>query len=312
MDAKFSITPARIARHSFVGGKDQAQRRDINKFITELGSRAPFDTGFLPPGVRSYAQAGDHAQVVIECAPGLHLVNWGARERDVNAKTYLLAQPYRLIIADLLAGNLLGARMFYSPTPIVHPEQPLYHANVPNLNCQGYRGNGVGWLCHYHRETWTNWDFKRKVERIIERCSGVETYNDANMSETDGPRFYQQQGKPQYLWDPKEWEKRSEEDGFEWTLDEELWIPIKVTSQDSQSQHDPKGKPLTVAMAMNGRYAAYYGDTYRKPLIELRRGDWSKELFTKVLVEAFNASPMAKATAKKAAKKATKKKAAST
>lgn len=242
---------------------DHVTEKDIVSFYNNFSNFASFDTGLLPldgTGVLAIRTAGPHTQIVAQHAPGLYHINWGAHEGDASARTYYVAQPYRIIIGDFENGNLLGARMFYSPYPITSPENILYHVNLPNINCRGYRGNGVGWICLYHKDDWSSFPFNEKVSRFIERCSGVETYNDANMSETDGPRFYAMKSKPGYLSSPSLWQKKSEEEGFQWTLDENLWIPVLVQDLDNQDKHYDNGQPLTLAMAMLGNYQAYYTD----------------------------------------------------
>ena len=245
----------------------QITDKDIISFYQNFSSFSVFDTGLLPldgTGILSIRSAGNHMQICVQHKPGTYYVNWGSHENDVAAKTYLVAQPYRIVIGDFVDGNLLGARMFYSPFPITHADMQLYHVNLPNINCRGYRGNGVGWICLYLKEDWSNIPFNEKVSRFIERCSGVETYNDANMSETDGPRFYQDQYEHDqdltYLWDPAAWQQKTLNEGYEWTLDPELWIPIKVQSMDSQSKHFDIGEPLTLSKALLGNYQAYYTD----------------------------------------------------
>jgi hypothetical protein len=243
---------------------DHVTDKDIVSFYSNFSAHASFDTGLLPlngTGVLAIRTAGPHTQLVTQHAPGMYYINWGASEGDRNAKTYFVAQPYRIVIGDFVDGNLLGARMFYSPVPITSPNNVLYHVNLPNINCKGYRGNGVGWICLYLRDDWSSLPFNEKVVRFIERCSGVETYNDANMSETDGPRFYAQHHKPEYFWNPDAWAEHSEQNGYDWTLDENLLIPVKVTDMDNQGQHDENGQFLTLSMAMLGNYQAYYTDT---------------------------------------------------
>lgn len=242
---------------------DHVTDKDIVSFYNRFSQYASFDTGLLPlsgTGVLAIRNAGKHTQIVTQHTPGMYHINWGANEGDPNAKTYYVAQPYRIVIGDFLDGNLLGARMFYSPDPITNPSQILYHVNLPNINCKGYRGNGVGWICLYLRDNWTDLPFNEKVSRFIERCSGVETYNDANMSETDGPRFYAENNKPSYFYDPNEWQEKSASDGFSWTLNPHLLIPVFVRDLDNQDRHYPDGQPLTLAMAMLGNYQAYYTD----------------------------------------------------
>lgn len=243
---------------------DHVTDKDIVSFYKTFSSFASFDTGLLPldgTGVLAIRSAGPHTQVVTQHAPGMYHVNWGSHEGDRAAKAYYVAQPYRIVIGDFQDGNLLGARMFYSPLPITSPGNLLYHVNLPNINCKGYRGNGVGWICLYHKDDWSSLPFNEKVARFIERCSGVETYNDANMSETDGPRFYASLGKPSYFTNPSEWQAKSEAEGYFWTLDSELLIPVLVKDLDHQDKHYPEGEPLTLAMAMLGNYQAYYTDT---------------------------------------------------
>jgi hypothetical protein len=249
---------------------DHVTDKDLTSYYRQISNQALFDTGLLPlngTGVLSIRSAGRHTQIAFQHTPALAYINWGATEGDRNAKAYLLAQPYRIWIADLLDGNLYGARMFYSPYPISHPDQPLYHINLPNTNCKGYRGNGVGWQCLYHNEDWTNLSFNDKVNKLIQRCSGIEAYNDANMSETDGPRFYREKGKPEYLTDPAAWQEKSQAEGFEWTLDEDLWIPVLVKDLDNQDKHYDDGQPLTLSMALLGNYNSYYNDTYHPKLV---------------------------------------------
>lgn len=244
---------------------EQVTDKDIVSFYQNMSNLAAFDTGLLPldgTGVLAIRAAGNHMQITVQHKPGLYYVNWGSFEHDRDARTYNVAQPYRIVIGDFVDGQLLGARMFYSPYPITHPEQQLYHVNLPNINCKGYRGNGVGWICLYLKEDWSKLPLNEKISRFIERCSGVETYNDANMSETDGTRFYKDREMPVYLWNPLEWEKKSLSEGFQWTLDPSIWIPIKVLSMDEQGNHSDQSDsiPYTLAVALLGKYKAYYQD----------------------------------------------------
>lgn len=244
---------------------EQVTDKDIVSFYQNMSNLAAFDTGLLPldgTGVLAIRAAGNHMQITVQHKPGLYYVNWGSFEHDRDARTYNVAQPYRIVIGDFVDGQLLGARTFYSPYPITHSEQQLYHVNLPNINCKGYRGNGVGWICLYLKEDWSKLPLNEKISRFIERCSGVETYNDANMSETDGTRFYKDREMPVYLWNPLEWEKKSLSEGFQWTLDPSIWIPVKVSSMDEQGNHSdqPNSIPYTLAVALLGKYKAYYQD----------------------------------------------------
>jgi hypothetical protein len=267
---------------------DHVTEKDIVSFYSHFSQYAAWDTGLLPvdgTGTLSIRTAGTYSQFAYQHKPGLYHVNWAAAE-GAPATAYYVAQPYRIIICDMEHGNLLGARMFYSPYPITHPTQKLYHVNLPNINCKGYRGNGVGWICLYRNEDWSELPLNERISRFIERCSGVETYNDANMSETDGTRFYIENNKPSYLSNPTEWQDKSNNEGYAWTLDESLWIPVLVESMDNQDRHDPNGQHLTFADALVGDYQAYYHDsTKTKPINAVIRPD--KELASESVLSYF-------------------------
>lgn len=260
-------------------GLDHVTDKDIVSFYSQFSQMAYTDTGLLPvdgSGLLSVRSAGPHTQIAYQHKPGFYYINWGEHEGDRNAVKYYVAQPYRIVIADLLNGNVLGARTFYSPVPITYPEAPLYHVNLPNINCKGYRGNAVGWICLYHNEDISNYPFNEKLAKILDRCSGTEAYNDANMSETDGPRFYRDHNKPSYLWDPSEWQAYSDTHGYEWTLDPELWIPVLVQGKDSQDRHHTNGQPLTFVNAITGNSKMYYyDDNPIKPYNMIARPDLS-------------------------------------
>ena len=101
------------------------------------------------------------------------ILTGGSYEGDHEARKYYVAQPYRIVVADLLNGNIYGARTYYSPMPITYPQAPLYHVNLPNINCKGYRGNSVGWICLYHNEDISAYPFNEKLVKILDRCSGT-------------------------------------------------------------------------------------------------------------------------------------------
>lgn len=281
-------------------GLDSVTEKDINSFYRNFSNHSYFDTGLLPvdgTGLLSIRKAANHTQFAYQIKPGVYYVNWGDYEGDSDAKAYTLAQPYRIIVADIVNDNLLGARTFYSPYPITHPDSQLYHVNLPNINCKGYRGNGVGWICLYHTHDISSYSFNEKVSHIIERCSGIEAYNDQNMSETDGPRFYQSHYSNDesynFLWDPNEWQNRTLTEGYEWTLDPDLWIPIKVTSIDDQGAHNPNGVDFTFYMSLFGNYQAYYTDPLiPKPINILSRQDLSSstDFVYKSFIKAYNDS----------------------
>jgi hypothetical protein len=281
-------------------GLNNTTDKDIVSFYKNLSKYSYFDSGLMPVsgnGLLSLRYADNHTQIVYQHAPSINHVNWGKYEGDSMAPAYYVAQPYRIVIADLLDGNFYGARIFYSPYPITHPDAPLYHVNLPNINCRGYRGNGVGWVCLYHTTDITTFPFNEKLAHVLERCSGIEAYNDANMSETDGPRFYADYHSSnqdyEHLWNPSAWQTYTQQYGLDWVYDSDSWIPVLVTDIDNQDKHDHNGVPLTISMAMLGNYQAYYTDSLiPKPVNAIAR---FPEKFTNQNVEnifkkSFNSS----------------------
>jgi len=269
--------------------------KDLVSFYSQFSQFAMVDTGIMPvsgTGVLAIRSAGNHTQVTFQHEPQISYINWGDHEGDRNAKTYLVAQPYRIWIGDIVNGDMYGVRMFYSPHPITSASQVLYHLNLPNTNCEGYRGNGVGWQCLYHTDSWVGLPFNEKIIRFAERCSGVETFNDRNMIETDGPRFYRKEYDDDdsfsYLWYPNLWQQKTSKEGLSWVLNEDLWIPIRVGGIDDQDRHDHSGEPLTLAMAMLGNYRAYYTDTLiPKPINALTRSDLMNSLTPDMIASWF-------------------------
>lgn len=284
--AEFKITDLGITKDIEVGNISKTEDKDLASFFQELSAGAHFDSGILPldgTGVLAIRKAFDHTQIVFQHKPDTYMIIWGAHEHDKTAATIKVAQPYRVVIGDLEGGQLLGARHFYSPVPLQTGDQVLYHVNLPNLNCKGYHATSVGWMCLYHKSDWSKLSFDHKIRALIERAGGGEAYNDGNMHNTDGPRFYTEQYKKKhpndynkydYLWNPQKWQAKTEKDGVDWVLDSDLWIPVKVEGVDSQKKHVENGKPLTLEMAMLGGYHAYYTDkTQPKPFNAYARSD---------------------------------------
>lgn len=253
----YTIVDNVVKRTRSAGGTEHTDEVDAPTFLDMLGVHQPADTGFIPRVLRRYSRARGVETFLLELEPGINVIEVSQSEHSSKTR-YLCAQPWRIVSAMVQDNSLVGARMFYSPEPIMHPEQQLYSANVPNLNCYGYNGVSVGWLCLYHKENWKGWDLQQKIIRLVERCNGGEAYNYNNMSETDGLRLYQENDKPKFTWDFPAWEAKTEAEGLDWVFDPDLWIPLRVTSADDQAYHNPKGEPLTVDMVMNGKAVMYY------------------------------------------------------
>lgn len=281
MEEIYKISNESVAREITIGKQKSTNSTETSSssFLEQMHQAAPFDSGWMPPGLRSFTRAGEHSQAVMVAPPGVNRIMWGKVEGDKNVKHYLLAQPWRVMITDMLGEEHWGTRMFYSPSPINSPHQVLYHQNLPNINCQGYKGNGVGWVCLYPSGDWQpGASLGEKLYKILERCSGAEAYNTANMEGIDGPAIYKHYKMPRWTWDPDEWERKTAAEGVMWTFDDSLWIPVLVESEEQQREHVKDGVPLTLEMAMNGNYAATYGATEEtKPATEFRNKQDIKE-----------------------------------
>lgn len=285
MNPNLTISEKSTSKEITIGSIVKTEEKENFSIYEEFSNMAHFDSGILPvdgSGILSLRHAGDRTQFVFQHAPGIYYMIWGKSERDKNAQQIHVAQPYRIVIGDHVNGELRGARHFYSPVPITSLNQPLYHCNVPNLNCKGYSGTSVGWICIYHTESYKGLPLGTRIFKTIERASGHEAYNDNNMSGTDGPRFYEahygQKPELKYLWDKATWVAKTEKEGFEWTLNPDLWIPILVKGIDEQDAHAPGGTPLTLEMAMLGNYKAYYpqvanGEHELSLMNQIRRAD---------------------------------------
>lgn len=304
--SSYTIAEDNVHAQVNLGGIVSDTYYDPVEFYKAFSSQALFETGILPvegSGTLSIRNGLNATQIVFQHAPGVHRVVWGSHEYDAHAEHYMVAMPYRIVIMDLQDGVLLGARHFYSIDPIFHWDQPLYHMNVPNINCRGYgQNNGVGWICLYHQHTFPrNGTLGEKMLNILERAGAGEAYNDANMDETDGARFYQQYRHDQiYLYDPHEWETKTKLEGYEWALQPDLWIPVLVEGLDSQNKHCHTGIPFTLGMATHGQYSAYYSDTETlKPFNAAQRGELTAKKIIQNLKFVASSVPTIPAPVKK-------------
>jgi hypothetical protein len=285
LSTSFLLDSEKVTRFTEQGPGTEPLQHEAprEEFWQLLGAVAPSSTGILPPGVMSIRRGGGFTQLVIETEPGVYLTCWGASEYGGHA-VYQLAMPWRYIIGVYKGPDLIGARLFYSPRRITHERQVLYHSNVPNINCKSYgTDNGVGWICLYH-QGYKATDIADMARYLTDRASGAEPYNDANMSGTDGPRFYHgmlQAAKiegREFLYDPHAWEAKTTDEGFEWALEPDLWVPVLVKSNDIQTMHEPEGIPLTLGMAMSYPSKFYYDDPHQPKLYDAadHHLDWEK------------------------------------
>lgn len=269
----------------------------LPQFLQNLSPFMPFDSGLIPcsgDGVIAIRKGFGFEQFVYQRKAGVYKVKWGTYERDASATVHELAHPFRVIIADFQDGNLLGVRHFYSPYPIVSLNDPLYCVNLPNTNTTGYNGTSVGWTCLYRTGDTTKYTPAQRILYAIEREGGLsEPYNDANMSSTDGPRFYQKKGRPSYMYDKLAWEKKTKAEGFDWICSEDELIPMLVKEKTNASTYDPSGTPYTLARAIYEPYSAYYHDkTYTKPINKIHQEGWTSAdalFWSSPVMKALNA-----------------------
>lgn len=239
-------------------------QRELTEVLDNVGRSGVIDTGILPlcgPGLLSYRQGFGRTQYVYQLEPQKHLVIWGATERQTVKEHYILAQPWKIIIADYQDGNFLGLRHFYSPEAIYSADQVLYVINLPNTNTNGYQDTSVGWTCLYRTDDTTQMNIREQINYFIERESGAnEPYNDRNMDFTDGPRFYQGTGAPAYLWDPKAWHEKTDKEGVNWICSRDELIEMRVDRETHPfaEEYCKTGKPYTLGDAMYKPYYPYY------------------------------------------------------
>jgi hypothetical protein len=283
-----------------------APSMSLGDYVDKVKDKYPFSSGLMPlngTGVLSIQRGFGFEQIIYQLVPAIENISWGERESTQNKKIFNLAVPYRIYIIDFKDGNLVGCRHFFSPEPIYNWEQKLYIPNLPNTNCIGYNGTSVGWVCLYHRHDTTKYTFAERIEYALNRMSGlVEPYNNVNMSETDGVRFYQHHKAPAFMYDANAWHKKSVDEGFQWTLDPDLLIPFRVPvdpKDHAQSHVDGENVPFyTLHRAANEPYSAHYGDkTYSKPWMITDHNETPKELLMSAVMGT--AAPAAKALKEK-------------
>ncbi len=237
----------------------------INKWFNDSNF---LSTGLIPSNLKFVHKFMNRIRMVLEIPPGINMVWWGESESS-NKNTYMLATPYRFVIADFMMNDSLrgsesyqmwGARIFYSVKPLTNWDQILYHSNFNNINCTGYNQTGIGWVCLYHRNEKLV-SLKDMVNCIMNRVGGGEAYNEANMRHTQGTTFYKERRpRLKYLHTPEAWEKKSNKYGVGWTLDEKIWVPVIPNDRQLQYMHvDKKGiKPLTIGEAVFSIAPTYY------------------------------------------------------
>lgn len=258
----------------------------MDKLLNNIVGGAYFSTGLLPlngSGVLSIQKSLGYMQITMQLEPAIRKVKWGYRENDPDAKIYELAFPYYVIVMDFLKDSMLGARHFFSPEPITSWSQPLYAVNLPNTNTLGYNGTSLGWICLYHTRNTPFESIAERVEYMLTRMHGVgEPYNDRNMDETDGARFYQSRNKPAYMWNPAEWQKKTYAEGTDWINNPDELIMLRALDDDTHyQQYNSAGTPYTLYKATHMPYSAYYSDEmYVKPFMVETTAAHIETLFT--------------------------------
>lgn len=277
-NVRFVIEPGKVTRQvdrspttAQVAGeavKDRVYVDHDSKPIGEVfrGMGESTDTGLMPPGVRMFTQIGSEVQVVVEIPPGINRICVSDTEGEArygSYEQYLVAQPWRVIIARYRGGNMVGARNFYRLRPIYSLDDELLHTNLANVNCLGYNNTAVGWICFYG-DKFDNRDMSwpERLHRLIERVNGGEVYSLANMRSIDGPGFYRKASATAKRWrsNARLWEEQTDKKGLDLAMSEDAWLPVLVTDEKHQNAHDENGKPLTLGAALSGIAPMAYGD----------------------------------------------------
>lgn len=250
------------------GIPDKTSTFDTTQALLLMSEQGIWDSDFIPPGVFGHKRASTYEQIGVQLPPDVRQIRWGASEGGKH-ETYAFAMPWTIILGRFaLDGKLMGARLFYSPTPMTSWKTPLYHANLPNLNVRGYgQQNAVGWVCLY------DWpeapvSLKDKVSYLVQRTLVAEPFNDGNMAGTDGCRFYQghyvDKGPEfQFTYDPDVWQKLSKAKMFmkNTIMGSDWMIPVLVAPGDQTMHSEAKtAVPLTVGMAWYGKAKYTYTD----------------------------------------------------
>lgn len=249
---------------------------DIHALFNAMGRYAHVETGLIPPGLLSFRQAGGLTQIATQVPPRVHTFSWVSSEGDPD-EFWSLAMPWRIALGTYDSTHrLIGARIFYSPTMITSFDDLLYHTNLPNTNTRGYgypesysgqQLNTIGWVCLYGDEG-RPVSAADKARHLNDIVSGGGSYNDGNMSGTDGTRLYQKMlaDRP-YMWDRVKWQAKTDKEGTSWICDPDNLIVVKVEGHNSQTKHVEGGVPLTLGAALFGTTRWHYEepDTWIKP-----------------------------------------------
>ena len=220
------------------------------------------DTGLMPrddSGLLRYRAIGDFEQIVYQVEAGYHTVKWGHHENDIHAQMFSLLHPNKIWIADWHKGKMVGIRHFATNEPVYSADQYLYHLPLPNTNCRGYSGTSVGWVCLYRTMTDELHTLRDKIDYSYQRESGLnEPYNDVNMSETDGPRFYEDKNIMTFA-SPSRWQELGQNNDVQWFVDQLIRIDVspESTVKDAHSNAE-SAEPYTLEAAMDGIYMPYY------------------------------------------------------
>jgi hypothetical protein len=275
----------------------------LANFGQVISSNACLDTGLIrqnDTGILSYKKFGDKTQIAYQVDAGYQAVKWGQYESSDDQVVVNLAHPYKIWIVDYDKDLLVGLRHFASPEPIYSLDDPLYHLPLPNTNCNGYNNTSVGWVCLYRTGNTPLISLQEKIQYAFERESGLhEPYNNANMSGTDGPRFYDAR-KISFYKTPNAWiDKTEKEGGPDWVLRDGMLIPIKVKKDSPAYEHSDNGVPYTFGMALNDPYLPYYQSRLTSEEVAFYKDGWGKQILGSVEFDAKTLNKLQKVEAPK-------------
>jgi hypothetical protein len=120
------------------------RRTRLNSLLRYLARLMPPPVPLLPAGTRWFCQKKDLLLLVVEEPPQCRSlqVSEGKKGEREEYHSYRLAFPYIIYLLTFYRGDFEEMKIFYRPSPLTSPEDPLYHTNLPNVRGKpGHHGS---------------------------------------------------------------------------------------------------------------------------------------------------------------------------
>jgi hypothetical protein len=124
--------PARVAR-----------RAPLNAILRYVARVMPPPLPVLPPGSRWFCRRKDLLTLVVEHPPQCRTlrISSGKKGED-DYRTHRLAFPYIIYVLTFYRDDFEEMKMFFRVSPLVTPEDVLYHTSLPNVRGEpGHHGS---------------------------------------------------------------------------------------------------------------------------------------------------------------------------